>query len=125
MEDNATNRMVASSLLTSLGQDVKCACDGREAVEIAGRERFDIIFMDMQMPVLSGIDAAREIRAGAGPNTHTVIVAMTANASAEDRAACFAAGMDLFESKPVRKARLAELVAQACRTPQPSGTKAA
>lgn len=125
VEDNATNRMVASSLLTSLGQDVKCACDGREAVEIAGRERFDIIFMDMQMPVLSGIDAAREIRAGAGPNTHTVIVAMTANASAEDRAACFAAGMDLFESKPVRKARLAELVAQACRTPQPSGTKAA
>lgn len=111
VEDNPTNRMVASSQLTALGQSVAQACDGREAVEMAAVEKFDLIFMDMQMPVLSGPDAAREIRSGRGPNAGTPIVAMTANASPEDRAACIAAGMDEFESKPVRKKRLTEILA--------------
>ncbi|MCB1449506.1 MAG: response regulator [Nitratireductor sp.] len=110
VEDNATNRKVAAALLQRLGQNVHCASDGEEAVRIAEHEPFDLILMDMQMPVMSGIEATIAIRASNGPNRQTCILAMTANASPDDRCACLEAGMDGFESKPVRKQRLRQIL---------------
>lgn len=114
VEDNAINRDVAQKFLTRLGQDVTIACDGAEGVRLAAELPFDLIFMDMQMPVMDGIGATRAIRA----TGNTVpIVALTANASGNDLARCLEAGMNGFESKPVSMARMAELIAE--RTPEP------
>jgi signal transduction histidine kinase/CheY-like chemotaxis protein len=105
-EDNATNRLVALKLLEGWGCRAVFAEDGAQAVEAAGVGRYDLILMDLQMPVMDGLAAARAIRAGEGPNTTTPIVALTANAGAEDQAACRAAGMSGFIPKPIRPAAL-------------------
>jgi two-component system, sensor histidine kinase and response regulator len=107
VEDNAVNRLVALRQLQKLGYHAECAVDGREAVERARQERFDLILMDCQMPKMDGFDATRairkdEMRTGA----HIPIVAMTANALSSDRATCLAAGMDDYISKPVNLANL-------------------
>ncbi|MCB1427834.1 MAG: response regulator [Nitratireductor sp.] len=111
VEDNPTNRKVAASMLQQLGQNVCCAPDGEQAVRLAASNRYDLILMDMQMPVMSGIEATIAIRAGSGPNRETCILAMTANASPDDHKACLDAGMDGFESKPVRKQKLHAMLA--------------
>eukprot|EP01035_Chromulina_nebulosa_P053019 gene53019-72391_t len=77
----------------------------------AALERYDLILMDMQMPVMDGIEATKNIRGGTGPSSGAPIVAMTANASDDDREKCKAAGMSGFESKPVSMARLRALLA--------------
>jgi CheY-like chemotaxis protein len=99
-EDNPTNQLVASRLLSRAGHTVVLAQDGEEAVAAAGRERFDVILMDIQMPNLDGIEATRRIRkehADAPP-----IVAMTANVFDDDRAAAMNAGMCAIVPKPLR-----------------------
>ena len=96
VEDNAINREVAGKFLQTLGQDVAFACDGQQGVDLAAREAFDLILMDMQMPGLDGIAATRLIRA-AGDTTP--IIALTANASDSDRELCRAVGMNRFEVK--------------------------
>jgi len=107
VEDNAVNREVAQQFLELLGQRAVLAADGREGVRLASEWQFDLILMDMQMPVMDGIEATRTIRAAG----HRVpIVAMTANASDEDRRRCIEAGMDGFEAKPVTMARLGHLI---------------
>jgi signal transduction histidine kinase/CheY-like chemotaxis protein len=98
-EDNAVNQEVAGALLRLAGLEVDCVGDGAQAVASALAQRYDLILMDMQMPVMDGIAATRLIRAMTGPALP--IVAMTANAYAEDRAACLAAGMDDHVTKPV------------------------
>jgi two-component system, sensor histidine kinase len=111
VEDNRVNQQVAMRFLDRLGQDVVIAANGAEAVSMAASSRFDVILMDMQMPVMDGIQATIEIRKGSGPNAETPIVAMTANASDDDRQQCRQAGMQGFESKPISLDRLRAVLA--------------
>ena len=99
-EDEPINQEVSLSLLEDAGLSVDVAEDGKIAVELAQRKRYDLILMDMQMPNLNGVDATRRIRANS-LNRETPILAMTANAFEEDRQACLAAGMDDHIGKPV------------------------
>jgi CheY-like chemotaxis protein len=98
-EDNPVNQEVARALLGVVGLEVDCAPDGASAVEMALSRPYALILMDMQMPVMDGLAATRAIRLQAGPATP--IIAMTANAYGEDRAACLAAGMNDHLAKPV------------------------
>jgi len=100
VEDNALNRAVAEGMLQAASMKVELACDGLEALTKAQAQSYDLVFMDMQMPVMNGLESTRAIRALPGW-AHTPIVAMTANAFGEDRAACLAAGMNDFLTKPV------------------------
>jgi len=110
VEDNPTNRMVARRILEMLGADVETAEDGLSGVEAAMRG-FDLILMDVQMPGVDGLEAARRIRALPGPIGATPIVALTANVLAHQRATYLAAGMNGVAAKPISPtALLAEIV---------------
>jgi len=100
VEDNPLNREVSAQLLEAVGLSPDLAHDGAVAVEMARQSHYDLILMDVQMPVMDGLEAARQIRQLPG-HARTAIVAMTANAFEEDRERCRAAGMDDFVSKPV------------------------
>jgi CheY-like chemotaxis protein len=104
-EDEAINGEVARELLEGAGLVVDLATDGAQAVEFATRERYALILMDVQMPVLDGLQATRRIRSLAC-NASAPIVAMTANAFTDDRTRCLEAGMDDFLAKPVDHRRL-------------------
>ena len=106
-EDNPVNQMVAVKMLGNLGCSVDVASDGVQAVEMSGRFPYDVIFMDVQMPLLDGLEATRRIRQrGSTPPVH--IIAMTANAMAGDRELCLDAGMNDYVSKPITLAALRE-----------------
>ena len=98
-EDDPINQEVAQMFLSQVGFAVAIAQNGAEAVRLAGESDYALILMDVQMPVMNGLEAAREIRRSA-PRPVPVI-AMTANAFAEDKARCLAAGMDDFIAKPI------------------------
>jgi PAS domain S-box-containing protein len=106
-EDNPTNRKLVSALLDHKGHRVSIVSNGRLAVDLATRESFDVILMDVQMPEMSGLEATAAIRAHEhGTSRHTPIVALTARAMAGDREQCLAAGMDGYVAKPVTAAEL-------------------
>ncbi len=100
-EDDAINQEVARCLLEDAGLLVDLAEDGRQAVEFARRQDYALILMDMQMPYSNGVEATIAIRNGNGRNRATPILAMTANAFAEDRSVCIEAGMNDHVAKPV------------------------
>ena len=110
-EDNALNRMVAEGMLQVFGIDIESVGDGSLALTRARERFYDLVFMDMQMPVMGGVDAARAIRALPGW-ADTPIVAMTANAFGEDRAACMEAGMNDFITKPIDMQALGTILAK-------------
>ncbi|MDQ3069983.1 MAG: ATP-binding protein [Acidobacteriota bacterium] len=106
-EDNIVNQRVAVGLLHKRGHAVEIAANGAEAVAAFERGGFDVILMDVQMPVMSGLEASRSIRRlEAQAGGHTRIVAMTAHAMAGDRERCLASGMDGYLSKPIDPAAL-------------------
>jgi signal transduction histidine kinase/CheY-like chemotaxis protein len=112
VEDNAVNQRLMCTLLARLGVEVLLAGDGRQAVEAFGRYTCDMVLMDVQMPVMDGIEATRAIRAMPGSGESVPIVALTANAGSGDREACLAAGMSDYLTKPVRAAALRETMAR-------------
>ena len=100
VEDDPVNQEIASHILREASLTVDVADDGIEAVAKASAQDYDLILMDMQMPRMNGLDAARAIRA-MPRHARTPIIALTANAYADDRVQCMAAGMDDFRSKPI------------------------
>jgi len=107
-EDNIINRLIARELLSNAGLVVEQAENGAIALELAAQQPWDLILMDMQMPVMDGLDAARAIRERG--DIAVPIIAMTANAFAEDRAACLEAGMNDHVAKPVNPAALYDIL---------------
>lgn len=105
-EDNAINRVVLRDMLNGFGHNVTEAENGYEAVRLAQQYSFDLIIMDISMPVLDGIAAVKKIRAGDGPNQHTHILGLTAHGEQEYKDRAISAGMDLLTSKPLRMADL-------------------
>ena|GEM_PF-3285612 len=110
VEDNPVNQIVASSVLKNMGCSVTLAANGLVAVTLAASEAFDLIVMDCRMPEMDGYEASRKIRdleKKAGTEC-TPIIALTANAMADDKAKCLAAGMDEFLTKPIDKKLMKE-----------------
>ena len=102
-EDNAVNQKLAVTLLSKRGHAVTVAVNGEEAVRLTGERKFDLVLMDVQMPVKDGLEATVAIRQREGQTGgHLPIIAMTANAMTGDRERCLAAGMDAYVSKPIR-----------------------
>jgi CheY-like chemotaxis protein len=126
VEDNPVNQKLAKLMLTKAGYEVDVAGDGQEAVEKYTKtpDKYDLIFMDIQMPVMDGLQATKEIRKWEGhrkdPKGKTIgsskaglkipIVAMTANAMEEDRKKCLEVGLDDYITKPIKKALLFETI---------------
>ena len=100
VEDNVVNREVAQELLTSVGLKVEAAVNGKEAIEKVSKTDFDLVLMDVQMPVMDGLQATQMLRS-MEEHKNLPIVAMTANVFSDDKLACTQAGMNDFVSKPV------------------------
>jgi CheY-like chemotaxis protein len=100
-EDNVVNQRLISRILEKMGHTVVLASDGAAALKVLSQQEFDLIGMDMQMPVMDGLEATHKIRLSeAGTLRHLPIVAITANAFDDDRRKCFEAGMDGYVVKP-------------------------
>jgi signal transduction histidine kinase/CheY-like chemotaxis protein len=121
-EDNVVNRVVVTVILEKCGHSLVQAANGREALEAAIKEEFDLIIMDVQMPEMDGLEATRRIReAEKATGHHIPITAMTAHAMAGDRERCLAGGMDHYLSKPLIKAELYWLLDQILAGRKPAG----
>lgn len=106
VEDNRLNAKLMATLLSAMQMQVTLAENGERAVSIAGEQTFDLILMDLQMPVLDGFSATRIIRQSGGQNSQTIILAASANSGFADRDAAMRVGMNGFISKPIRPASL-------------------
>ncbi len=105
-EDNATNRLVARSMLERLGQQVEFAEDGLAALDALSHGAFDLVLMDVSMPLMDGIEATRRIRHLSGPQAEVPILALTAHAGSAERDACLEAGCNEVLTKPLELATL-------------------
>jgi signal transduction histidine kinase/CheY-like chemotaxis protein len=107
VEDHPVNRMILEAWMSSAGHTSATAENGQIAIEAAGEQRFDLIIMDVNMPVMDGLTATRAIRAGDGPNCDTPVVVLSASARTEDHQAGLDAGADAYLNKPIDFAALA------------------
>ncbi len=109
VEDHVVNQKLAVTLLTRWGHHVEVASNGQLALEKVAEQQFDVILMDMMMPVMDGLEATHRIRAQE-TGRRTPIIAMTANAMESDRERCLAAGMDEYLSKPIKAQELQHML---------------
>jgi signal transduction histidine kinase/CheY-like chemotaxis protein/HPt (histidine-containing phosphotransfer) domain-containing protein len=124
-EDNLVNQKLAASLLERAGHVATVVRNGQEALTAMQKEEFDIVLMDVQMPVMGGFEATRLIREReASTGKRTPIIAVTARAMKGDREACLAAGMDGYVPKPIQSKKLMELIAELTGTSSQSSTDA-
>jgi CheY-like chemotaxis protein len=107
VEDNVINQKIFSRILQSVGVSVDLVGDGKSSLEKVRKGKYDIIFMDIQMPIMSGVDAARKIRE---MGIKTPIIAVTAHAMTEDRETALSSGMDDYMTKPVDKDKVVTLL---------------
>lgn len=107
VEDNKINQRLALKILKKMGHVVTLAENGKEALEKIQNEKFDLVFMDVQMPVMDGIEATKEIRK---LGLELPIIALTANAFEQDKVSCLEAGMNDFASKPLERDRIRQLI---------------
>ncbi len=120
-EDNAVNQKLAIRLLEKMGHRVTLAVNGQEAVDEIQRQRFDLVLMDIQMPVMGGVQSVQLIRTAKSEHgRRTPIVAMTAHAMKGDREKYLAAGMDGYVSKPIRSQFLREEMARVLQFASPA-----
>jgi signal transduction histidine kinase/CheY-like chemotaxis protein len=114
-EDNGVNQVIIEAMLKQLGHVVTVVPNGRQALEALASGHFDLVLMDCNMPELDGLEATRQLRAGAAAvrNPDVPVIALTANALDDDRLACLAAGMNDFLSKPVSIQALRQAIDQA------------
>jgi len=101
VEDHPVNRMILDAWMNSAGHVSVSAENGEIAVGMAAQDRYDLIIMDVNMPVMDGLTATRELRARAGPNQETPIAVLSASARSEDHSLGHAAGADVYVNKPV------------------------
>ena len=124
-DDNAVNQQLALALLGKLGYGADVVVNGAEVLDALARQRYDVVLMDVEMPVMDGLEASRRINQR-WPAERPRIIAMTANAMQGDRETCLAAGMDDYLSKPIRPAELAAALARSVpRTASPGGSPSA
>ncbi len=114
-EDNPTNQLVATKMLKEFDVQIHLAGNGAEAVAAVDRFAFDLVFMDMRMPDMDGLEATRAIRARTDERSRVPIIALTANAFADDMKMCREAGMNDFVAKPVRKHALVDAMLRTLR----------
>jgi two-component system, sensor histidine kinase and response regulator len=126
VDDNLVNRTIGEKQLVKLGFTVEVADSARAGLEIVANRGSDVVLMDCEMPEMDGYQAAGEIRRREGSARHTVVIALTAHASKDDRARCLEAGMDDYLSKPVKLDALAAMLDRwrhgeidSTRTPRP------
>ena len=113
VEDNLVNRAVVRAFLDQIGAQTLEAENGLVALDLLAAQEFDVVLMDVQMPILDGLETARRIRASEAPWSTLPLIALTAAAGVSDRDECLEAGMDSFLSKPVKAHELFEVVARA------------
>ena len=113
VEDNGVNRQLALALLAKMGHTADAVGDGRAALAKLREKAYDVVLMDVQMPVMDGLEATRRIRAGEVPCPQIPVIALTARAIKGDREECLAAGMDGYVSKPIRLDELRAALAAA------------
>jgi len=109
-EDFPANRKIVEALLKDEPVELRCAENGAVALQALLAEAFDLVLMDVQMPVLDGVEATRRLRATEGPNRETPVVALTANALDDQRRVCIEAGMTEHLAKPIRRDALVETI---------------
>jgi CheY-like chemotaxis protein/HPt (histidine-containing phosphotransfer) domain-containing protein len=125
-EDNYVNSRLVLGLLEKRGHRVAIARTGKEAVQLFRARPFDLVLMDVQMPDMNGFEATAELRRHEAPSGRiTPIIALTAHAMAGDEQRCLEAGMDAYLSKPLRPARLFELIQTLTSSPAEAGAPAA
>jgi CheY-like chemotaxis protein/HPt (histidine-containing phosphotransfer) domain-containing protein len=119
-DDNVVNQQLALALLEKMGYRADVVVNGAEVLDALARERYDVVLMDVEMPVMDGLEASRRINQW-WPAERPRIIAMTANAMQGDRETCLAAGMDDYLSKPIRKTELAAALARSEPRTTPEG----
>jgi CheY-like chemotaxis protein len=112
VEDQALNRDVAQGMLKAIGVETDTAADGEDALAKILSDRYDLVLMDCQMPVMDGFTATAELRKREAPGTHVPVIALTADVTSSGRNACLAAGMDDFVGKPFTRASLHAVLAR-------------
>ena len=118
-EDNLVNQMVVTRMLTTLGHKPTITANGQEAVEALEKSDFDLVLMDVKMPVMDGFTATRTIRSSSTvKNPNVPIIALTANAMKGDKELCLEAGMNSYATKPLQRSSLEQAIKQFIDSPQ-------